>query len=63
MIRNSRTDRFVLIGTVFGQGFNCKTDFVGTFEGQKDGIWNKVSAHMEWIEDNMKQMGQKICKH
>merc|ERR1712142_112402 len=62
MYQKETTGRFVLIGTVFGQGFNCKTGGVGRFEGTTDGIWNKVSAHMQWIERNMNQLGELVCK-
>merc|ERR1712142_293859 len=62
MIRKASSDRFVLIGTLNGQGYICKRDFVSHFEDTTDGTWNKVSAHMGWIERNMNELGQKVCK-
>ena len=62
MYLNRSSSRYVLIGTVNGFGYDCGTHRVHMFEDQTDGIWNKVSAHMDWIEDNMKQFGQQICK-
>jgi len=46
---DSDSRRWVLIGTVFGIGFDCRTGKSNSFEGHKEGIWNKVSAHTEWI--------------
>ena len=62
MYLNESSSRYVLIGTVNGNGYDCRTGEVREFEGQRDGIWNKVSAHMEWIEENMRQLGQQICR-
>ena len=62
MYLNECSSRYVLIGTVFGFGYDCTTGKVREFEDERDGIWNKVSAHMEWIEDNMRQLGQQICR-
>ena len=44
MYYNKTTSRYVLIGTVKGGGYDCKTDKVKSSEG----LWNKVSAHI-WI--------------
>jgi len=62
MYYNQTTSRYVLIGTVQGEGYNCRTGGVGSFEGSDNGVWNKVSAHMEWIKDTMEGLGEKICK-
>ena len=62
MYLNESSSRSVLIGTVNGNGYDCRTGLVGEFEDQRDGIWNKVSAHMDWIEENMRQLGEQICK-
>ena len=62
MYQSKYTGRWVLIGTVYGQGYNCGNERVQRFDGQKDGIWNKVSAHMRWIERKMNQLGGKVCK-
>merc|ERR1719431_2176680 len=62
MYYNQTTSRYVLIGTVQGEGYNCRTGGVGSFEGSDNGVWNKVSAHMEWIKDTMEGLGENICK-
>jgi len=62
MYYNNATSRYVLIGTVQGGGYDCRYDTVATFEGSDNGVWNKVSAHMEWIRDTMEGLGEKICK-
>ena len=62
MFYNETTSRYVLIGTVFGQGYDCRKNYVNKFEGTTDGIWNKVSAHMEWIQRAMEELGEKVCK-
>merc|ERR1712142_197477 len=62
MYLNSKTKRYELIGTVNGQGFNCKTGGIMEFEGRTDGIWNKVSAHVVWIEEQIKSLGEIICR-
>merc|ERR1719341_2835627 len=41
--------RWVIIGTVYGAGFDCRSGEVKPFEGHEEGIWNKVSAHTDWI--------------
>jgi len=55
-------NRYTIIGTVMGSGYDCRTGGVKRFEGQRDGVWNKVSAHMEWIQDKMREIGEKICR-
>ena len=60
----NRTRRsFVLIGTVNGGGYDCRTDQVSTFEGSRNGVWNKVSAHMDWIKITMNELGETICSN
>ena len=62
MYYNQTTSRYVLIGTVYGAGHDCRTDKVKYFEGSDNGVWNKVSAHMEWIKDTMEGLGETICR-
>jgi len=62
MYYNKTTFRYVLIGTVHGGGYDCRYDTVSNFEGSDNGLWNKVSAHMEWIKDTMEELGETICK-
>ena len=52
---NNITGRWSLIGTVQGSGYNCKTGSVGSFEGSDNGLWNKVSFHIDWIKKMMKE--------
>jgi hypothetical protein len=56
--------RWVIIGTLFGGGFDCRTGRTSTFEGSNNGLWNKVgiieiavtcylsqvSSHSNWIK-------------
>ena len=44
----------ILIGTVSGTGYDCKTDRVNTVEGSDNGLWNKVSVWVDWITKTMK---------
>ena len=41
--------RFTVIGTVLGDGWNCGSNNYRVTEGTRDGIWNRVAAHMDWI--------------
>ena len=63
MYLNRTTQKFVLIGTVFGGGYDCKKDVVNAWEGSRNGLWNKVSAHMNWIKRTMHELGEEICKN
>ena len=36
-----------LPGTVNGAGFDCRTGKIGSLEGHKEGIWNKVHVQSE----------------
>merc|ERR1712142_259599 len=60
MFYNVTASKYVLIGTVQGGGYNCVTGKVSKFEGGL-GVWNKVSAHMDWIQETMNAMGEKLC--
>ena len=35
-------------GTVYGGGYDCKKDANWEFEGQEDGLWNKVSRNFNY---------------
>ena len=66
MFYHRPTSRYVLIGTLSGGGYFCKLDKVfdfpvDDFKTAFDGIWNKVSAHMEWIQKKMDELGEKGC--
>ena len=62
MFYDEGSARFVLIGTVQGGGYDCRRDKVNSFEGSTNGVWNKVSAHMEWIQETMESLGEHVCK-
>jgi len=51
MIRDRSTKKYILIGTVMGGGYDCGSDNMTSFEGSVDGVWNKVSAHTDWIKE------------
>jgi hypothetical protein len=59
---NNASAAFTLIGTVNGKGYDCRTDKVDKIEGSTNGLWNQVSFHMEWIQNTMEDMGEKVCK-
>jgi len=62
MYYDEPSGRYVLIGTVQGGGYDCRQDSVGWFEGSDNGVWNKVSAHMQWIQGTMERLGERVCK-
>ena len=61
MYFNTSVSRYVLIGTVKGAGYDCKTNTVNKFEGSTNALWNKVTAHMDWIKDTLNKLGEKGC--
>ena len=62
MYLNESTNKYVLIGTVQGGGYDCRDGTLSNWQGQTDGIWNKVTEHMEWREENMRKLEETICK-
>ena len=48
-------------GTVNGGGYDCKKDKSNSFEGSYNGIWNKVSHHVEWIKTTALELGDSFC--
>jgi len=56
------SNRYILIGTVQGSGYNCKTDRYITVEGSSNGLWNKVSNWVDWIRGVMEDMDEPVCK-
>ena len=61
MYYNNASSTFTIIGTVNGNGYDCRTDEVYWFEGSNNGLWNKVSAHMDWIQKTMEKWEQQVC--
>ena len=54
---------YVLIGTVQGNGYNCRSDNMTLFEKSTNGVWNKVSYWVDWINNLMEEMGEtEMCK-
>jgi len=39
------SNRWTIIGTVYGGGYDCRTGNGAT----RRGVWNKVTAHLDWI--------------
>ena len=62
MYYNKASAAFTIIGTVNGNCYYCRTNQVNTFEGSRNGLWNKVSAHIGWIQDTMDYYGERVCK-
>ena len=61
MYFNRSSHRWTIIGTLEGGGYNCATDRVEERAGRKLGFWNKVSAHMPWIQKTMEDLGETVC--
>ena len=61
MYYRKKTRSYVLIGTVQGMGYSCRHDRVDKFEDSDNGLWNKVSAWVDWIKAEMKELGEKGC--
>jgi len=53
MYQDPDSDRWVIIGTLKGSGFDCRTGKMHSQEGKKEGYWNKVSAHTNWILETL----------
>ena len=61
MLWDQLNEKYVLIGTVKGGGYDCGGDKVNTLEGSSDGLWNKVSKWVPFIKRVMKDMGETSC--
>jgi len=44
VVKDPDTSKWVILGTVSGSGYNCKTE-----NSNGLGVWNKVTAHLKWI--------------
>ena len=53
--------RNVLIGTLQGSGYDCRSDRVVPFLGSTNGLWNQVSVWVDWIKKEMGKLGEKGC--
>ena len=47
--------RWVIIGTVRGGGYSCNTGKVATHVYGGMGLWNKVTAHLDWIKKQIQK--------
>ena len=63
MYRNTTTKKWTVIGTVSGQGYDCATDSTDTIFGSDNGLWNKVSSQMTWLQKTMADLGEPICRN
>ena len=61
MYLNISTYQWTVIGTLQGNGYNCRTDRLHHFEGSTNGVWNKVTQHIEWIVNTMESIGELVC--
>ena len=48
-------------GTVQGHGYDCVQDAVHEVEHSEDGIWNKVSSHVDWIVNVIRKYEEELC--
>ena len=62
MYFNNASEAFTIIGTVNGKGYDCRTNQVHKIEGSTNGLWNQDSFHKELIQDNMEDIGERVCK-
>ena len=56
MYLSESTNRYQIIGTVFGGGYDCRRDKIQTFEGSTDGMWSGVSVQLDWIKSVMSEI-------
>merc|ERR1712142_1232094 len=49
----------IIIGTVYGDGYDCRKEKVAKTEGSTNQVWNRVSHWVDWIRDEMKKLNQK----
>ena len=54
-------EKWILIGTVNGGGYDCRTDRKAEIDGSDNGVWNKVSYHVDWIKKTAQELGEILC--
>ena len=52
----------ILKGTVNGAGYDCRKDVRHEIEGSDNGVWNKVSYHVDWIKQTAQELGETLCQ-
>ena len=62
MYLDPRSKSYVVIGTLYGGGYDCGNERVYSHEGSKNGLWNKVSIRVDYIKEVMKDMGETLCE-
>ena len=63
MFWESRRDQWLLIGTQVGMGYDCLMDKIDLFDDSDNGMWNKISDHVNFIHKVVRDYGEKICKN
>ena len=59
--RKDGIEKWILIGTVNGGGYDCRTDRKTEIDGSDNGVWNKVSYHVDWIKKTAQELGETLC--
>ena len=62
MYLDPSTQSYVLIGTVQGSGYDCRSGETTEVEGSNNGMWNKVSNHVDFVKKVMREMGETPCR-
>jgi choriolysin H len=55
--QNQVTKRWTIIGNVYGGGFDCRTGRGANGQG----IWSRVTAHLDWIRKVLDEPGTSTC--
>ena len=61
MYQDPRSKSYVLIGTLYGAGYDCKDGRVSS--RSRNGQWNKVSIRVNYIKRVMRDMGETLCEN
>ena len=57
MSYNNATQKWTVIGTVSGFGYDCKTGYVNGL-----GKWNNIKTLGTWIRKELVKIGEPICR-
>ena len=61
MYLDTKIRSYVIVGTVIGLGYDCRSDNVATFKESDSGVWNRVSYWVDWIKEKMEEFGENQC--